>query len=701
MNRWSLLCALLLAASAARADEGMWTYDNFPSAKVGKKYGFTPDQKWLDEARLSSVRLAGGCSGSFVSPEGLVMTNHHCALSCIGQLSTKEKDFVAQGFYAPEQAQEVKCPEIELNQLLSITDVTKQVSTATKGLADKEANYARKKAVAAIEKGCANGDEKLRCEVVDLYRGGVQSLYKYKRFQDVRLVFAPEESIAFFGGDPDNFNFPRYDLDVSFIRAYENEKPARVEHYFKWAPQPVREGDLTNVSGNPGTNIRDETIAQLQVARDRGLPERLLMLAEYRGQLTEFAKSSPEHARISEGDLRRVENSYKALLGRFQALTTETLWTKLSAHEKELRAKLKAKPALQKEHGAAWEQLAKAVAEFTPRRFEYGYVEGSPRGAGAFNSRLYQIARTLVRGTEELPKPNDQRLKEFGDSKLPAVKQSLFSKAPIYDDLEVLELTFSLTKMRQDLGTDSAFVKKILGKKSPEDLAKELVAGSKLRDVELRQKLWADGKGKDSVRASDDAMIKLVLLTDPDARATRKWYEDSIEAPEKKASESIARARFALEGTKSYPDATFTLRLSYGAVKGWQEGDHFVKPLTEIAGAFDRATGREPFELPQSWIKASEEKRLNGTVPFNLASTNDIIGGNSGSPVFNKDLQITGLIFDGNIESLGGEYGFDESVNRAVVVTQSALVEALDHVYGAKRIVNELKPAGAPGAGQK
>jgi len=697
MNRLSLICALVLAAAAARADEGMWTYDNFPAAKVGKKYGFTPDQKWLDEARLSSVRLAGGCSGSFVSPEGLVMTNHHCALGCIAQLSTKEKDFVAQGFYAPEQTQEVKCPEIELNQLLSITDVTKTVSAATKGLTDKEANDARRKAESAIEKECAAGDDKVRCDVVELYHGGVQSLYKYKRFQDVRLVFAPEESIAFFGGDPDNFNFPRYDLDVSFIRAYENDKPAKVEHYFKWAPEPVREGDLTFVSGNPGATSRDESIAELQYAKDRGLPERLLTLAEYRGQLTEFAKSSPEHARIAENDLRGVENSYKALLGRFQALTTETLWSKLSTQEKQLRAKLKTKPALQKEHGAAWDQFAKAIAAYTPRRFEYGYLE---RG-GAFNSRLFTIARTLVRGTEELQKPNDQRLKEYGDSRLPAIKQSLFSKAPIYDDLEVLKLTFSLTKMRQDLGTDSAFVKKVLGKKSPEDLAKELVAGSKLRDVELRQKLWSDGKGRDAVRASDDAMIKLVLLTDPDARATRKWYEDSIEAPEKKASESIARARFALEGTSRYPDATFTLRLSYGAVKGWQEGDHQVKPLTDIAGAFERATGREPFELPESWLKAKSDKRLNGAVPFNLTSTNDIIGGNSGSPVFNKDLQITGLIFDGNIESLGGEYGFDETVNRSVAVTQSALVEALDHVYGARRIVNELKPAGAPGAGQK
>ena len=701
MNRLGLLCAVLLAAAAARADEGMWTYDNFPAAKVGKKYGFTPDQKWLDEARLSSVRLAGGCSGSFVSPDGLVMTNHHCAIGCVGQLSTKDKDFVEQGFYAPEQAQEVKCPEIELNQLVSISDVTKQVSAATKGLKDKEENDKRKATIAAIEKECSAGDDKVRCDVVDLYHGGAQSLYKYKRFQDVRLVFAPEEAIAFFGGDPDNFNFPRFDLDVSFIRAYENDKPAHVEHYFKWAPAPIKEGDLTFVSGNPGGTSRDDTLAELQYVRDHALPERLFALAEYRGQLTQFSKTSPEHARIAEQDLRGVENSYKALLGRFQALTTDALWTKLASNEKTLRAKLKGKAALQTQYGSAWEQIAKAFTEYAPRRYELSMIEGSPRGPGAFNSKLFSIARALVRGTAELQMPNDARLKEFGDSKLPALKQLLFSKAPIYDDLEVFKLTFSLTRMREDLGADHPFVKKVLGKKSPEDLAKELVAGSKLKDVELRRQLWADGKGAEAVRASDDAMIKMVLLTDPDARATRKWYEDSIESVEKKANESVARARFALEGTSSYPDATFTLRLSYGSVKGWQEGDHAVKPLTEIAGTFDRATGRPPFELPQSWIKANEGKRLNGALPFNVVTTNDIIGGNSGSPLFDKNLQITGLVFDGNIESLGGEYGFDETANRTVAVTQSALFEALDHVYGAKRIVNELKPAGSPGAGQK
>src|SRR6202171_2733163 len=352
---------VLFAALSARADEGMWTYDNFPAAKVGQKYGFTPDAQWLKSAQLSSVRLAGGCSGSFVSADGLVMTNHHCAHSCIEQLSTKEKDFVARGFYAPALENEVKCPEIELNQLVQIADVTAQVHGATKGLTPgKEFNDKRKAAMASVEKDCAAGNDKLRCDVVELYHGGQYSLYRYKRFQDVRLVFAPEMAIAFFGGDPDNFNFPRYDLDVSFIRAYEDDKPARTEHHFKWSPQGAKEGDLTFVSGHPGGTERELTMAELQYQRDVSLPERLMRYAEYRGALTIFTRTSPEHHRIAEADLFGVENSFKALKGRFEALVAPTLWNKLADREKTLRAKVQANPALQKKEGSAWDEGARA-----------------------------------------------------------------------------------------------------------------------------------------------------------------------------------------------------------------------------------------------------------------------------------------------------------------------------------------------------
>jgi hypothetical protein len=695
MNLKRILVLGAFTALAARADEGMWTYDNFPAAKVAKKYGFAPDAKWLEEARLASVRLAGGCSASFVSREGLVMTNHHCAHRCIEHLSTKEKDFVKDGFYAPALENEARCPEIELNELVQITDVTARINAATKGLSGQAYNERQKAEMSAVEKECAGDDEKVRCDVVTLYHGGIYDLYRYKRFQDVRLVFAPEFAIAFFGGDPDNFNFPRYDLDVTFLRAYENDKPARTEHFFKWSPDGAREGDLTFVSGHPGGTDRELTMAELQYQRDVALPERIFDLAEYRGAIAEFGKISPEHYRISEAELFGVENSYKAMKGRYEALISREVWDPKREREKSLRAKVDSKPRMKREYGAGWGMIAKALAEYRPRRKEYRYVEG---GDG-FKSRLFNIARTLLRGTEELRKPNEKRLREYRDSALPSLKQALFSRAPIYDELEVFRLTYGLTKLREELGADHPFVHKVLGKKSPDELARELVAGSKLKDVQLRRQLWQDGKGKEAVLASTDSMIELARFIDPDARALRKWHDDEIESAEKRGAEMIAKAKFELQGTSNYPDATFTLRLSYGSVQGWDEPDHHVDPLTHMAGAFERATGRDPFKLPQSWLRANEQKQINLSTPLDFCSTNDIIGGNSGSPVFDKDRQIVGLIFDGNIHSLGGDYYYDEKLNRAVAVHSAALLEALDHIYGARRIVGELKgaPSGSGG----
>jgi Peptidase S46 len=683
MKRVALFCLLALSL-AARADEGMWTYDNFPSKKVRQKYRFAPDAQWLAEAQLSSVRLAGGCSGSFVSPEGLVMTNHHCAHSCIEQLSTKDKDFVAQGFYAPNLENEVKCPEIELNELAKITDVTAQVQGATKGLKPgKEFNDRRKAAMASIEKECAAGNDKLRCDVVELYHGGQYSLYTYKRFQDVRLVFAPELAIAFFGGDPDNFNFPRYDLDVSFIRAYEDGRPARTEHHFKWSPGGAKEGDLTFVSGHPGRTDRELTVRELEYQRDIALPERLFDLAQYRGALTVFAQATPEHHRISEADLFYVENSFKALKGRFEAVTTPTLWNKLSDRERVLRAKVYRRPSLRSKYASAWGEVAKAIDAFQPRHKEYQYEEE----AAGLNARLFRIARALVRGTEELQKPNEQRLREYTDAKLPQLKQQLFSKAPIYEDLELFKLSFGLTKLREVLGADHPFVKKVLGKKSPQEVAQELVK-SRLADVKLREQLWQGGR--DAVAASNDPMIQFARLIDPDARALRKWHDEEIEPLQLSAEEKIAAAKFAIEGKSNYPDATFTLRLSYGAVKGYEENGRHVDPITTFAGAFDRATGRDPFKLPDSWVHANENHQIDLATPFDFCTTNDIIGGNSGSPVINKDAEVVGLIFDGNIQSLGGDFGFDPEQNRAVAVAVGALREALAKIYRADRIVDEL-----------
>ncbi|MBZ4422007.1 S46 family peptidase [Myxococcus sp. RHSTA-1-4] len=677
--------ATLLGAAPALADEGMWTYNNFPSAKVKEKYGFEPTQQWLDKVRLSSARLAGGCSASFVSPEGLVMTNHHCARGCIEQLSTAKKDYIANGFYAKTQAEETQCPAMEINQLESITDVTAELNKATQGLSGKQYADTLKAKMSELEQACSAGDAKVRCDIVTLYQGGQYNLYKYRRFQDVRLVMAPEHAIAFFGGDPDNFEFPRYDLDMTFLRVYVDGKPADTsKNYFKWSEKGAKEGDLTFVSGHPGRTSRGLTIAELEFQRDFVLPKTLMQLSEMRGMLAEFQKRGPEQKRISNNILFGVENALKASKGRHEALLDKKFFAQKAAAEQELRKKVESNPEMKKKYGAAWDAITKAQEEFRNVRTELVFQEHIL----AQSSELFGIARTLVRGAEELPKENGQRLREFSQAGLPALKARLFSPAPIYPELEIARLTFGLTKMREELGADHPFVKKVLGKESPETLATRVIKGTKLREVKLRQSLF-DG-GKAAVDASKDPMIALAKLVDPDARAIRKHVEENIESVVRKNSELVAKAKFEVYGTNQYPDATFSLRLSYGAVKGYLEDGKKVEPLTQMAGTFERHTGEDPFALPKSWLKS--QNVITGTTPMNFVTTNDIIGGNSGSPMINKDGEIVGLVFDGNIQSLGGEYGFDESVNRTVAVHSEAIIESLRKIYGATRVLEELRP---------
>jgi len=679
-----VVIAAVLGAAPVLADEGMWTYNNFPSAQVKEKYGFEPTQPWLDKVRLSSARLAAGCSASFVSPNGLVMTNHHCARGCIEQLSTADKDYIANGFYAKTTADELKCPAMEVNQLTSITDVTERLNTATQGLTGKQYNDTLKAEMSKIEKDCATSDQ-VRCDVVTLYQGGKYNLYKYRRFQDVRLVFAPEHAIAFFGGDPDNFEFPRYDLDVTFVRIYQDGKPAPVEHYFKWSRDGVKEGELTFVSGHPGRTSRGLTVAELEYQRDVLLPKMQVLQAELRGMVTEFQKRGPEQKRISNNLLFGVENSLKATKGKHEALLDKKFFAQKVAAEQELRQKVDANPELKKKYGAAWDEIARAQEQLKQQRKEQTFIEGT----FGFSSTLYTIAKHLVRGGEELPKENGQRLREYTDANLPALKANMFSPAPIYPELEIARLEFSLTKLREELGADHPFVKKVLGKESPLKLATRVVNGTQLRDPAVRKQLF-DG-GKQAIAASKDPMIQLAALVDPDARAVRKNYEENIEAVIRKNSELVAKAKFEVYGTGIYPDATSSLRLSYGSVKGYMEDGKKVAPLTTMAGAYERHTGEEPFALPRTWLDAKGKLKLS--TPMNFVSTNDIIGGNSGSPVINKDAEIVGLVFDGNIQSLGGDYGFDETVNRTVSVHSDALLEALQKVYGATRVLEELRPA--------
>jgi hypothetical protein len=680
------LILMFASVAGAVAGEGMWTPDNLPKAQIQARYGFTPDAAWTGHAQRAALRLAGGCSGSFVSPNGLVLTNHHCVNSCVQQLSTAERDFIKSGFFAKEQKDEIKCPEIELNRLDTITDVSARVKQATAAASGEAYSKAEKAVKSDIEKECVGKDSAhTRCDVVDLYHGGVYSLYRYHRYQDVRLVFAPEFEMAFFGGDPDNFNFPRYDLDMGMLRAYEGGKPAKVADYFPFSKNGAEDGEMVVTVGNPGGTDRQLTIAELESTRDLDLVQRLFLLAEQRGVVAQFRSESPEHWRIGQHDLFSIENSFKALRGRLLALQDPDVFARKHSEEKELRAFVDADPARKAKYGAAWDEIAKAMASYRNIETRYKFIEYK-RG---FNSEAYNYARTLVRGSVERGKPNAERLREFSDSKLPSVMQGLFSTAPLYPDYEKVTLAWSLTKLREALGTDDALVRTVLGKESPEQAAKRLIDGTRLGDPAVRKALW-DG-GADAVAKSDDPLIVLARNVDVEARAIRKRYENEVESVVDKNSELIAAARFEKYGTSVYPDATFTERFSFGEVRGWDEKGVAVAPFTDIGGAFEHATGAYPFKLPDSWLAAKEQ--LDPHQRMNLVSTNDIIGGNSGSPLINRSGEIVGLVFDGNIHSLGGNFWYDEHLNRTVSVHSGTVLEALRKVYHADRLVEEIESA--------
>ena len=676
---------MVLASASAFAAEGMWTPDNLPKQQLQEKYKFSPGADWIGHTRRAALRLAGGCSGSFVSPSGLVLTNHHCVNSCVQQLSTAEKDFIKSGFYAKEQKDEIKCPEIELNRLDEISDASARVKAATEGKTGEAYSKAEKAVKSELEKECAGDDSATtRCDVVNLYHGGIYDVYKYHRFQDVRLVFAPELAMAFFGGDPDNFNFPRYDLDMGVLRAYEGDKPAVVKDFFPFSKNGADAGELTIVVGNPGGTDRQLTISQLETTRDVDLLHRLLQLSEQRGVIEQFRSESEEHDRIAESDLFGTENSYKALKGRLEALQDPKVFELKRRQEAELRDYVNADPARKAKFGAAWDEIAKAQVTYREITVAHQFMEGR----SGFFSKYFGYARTLVRGADERAKPNAERLREFGEARLPIITQGLFSTAPVYPDYEKVKLAWSLTKIREWLGADNAFVKQVLGKESPRALAEKWVGGTKLGDPAVRKALWND---RDAVAKSDDPFIVLARSIDPQARAIRKRMENEVESVVDHNAELIAAARFEKYGTSVYPDATFTERFSFGEVSGWNLDGVPVKPFTDIAGAFARATGFEPFALPQTWLDA--KNALNMSQRFNFVTTNDIIGGNSGSPMINRNAEIVGLVFDGNIESLGGDYWFDGSVNRTVAVHSGAILEALHKVYKADRLARELESA--------
>ena len=684
----SLLAVLMLGAlaagfaPAAHADEGMWTFDNFPSAAVKSRYGVEIDQQWLDHVRGAAVRLSTGCSASIVTANGLVLSNHHCARDCAQQLSTAATDYERDGFIAARHEDEKLCAGMVAEVLDAISDVTARVTAAGAGKAGQEFVKARDAEIAAVEKaGCKGRETRFHCQVVTLYQGGQYKLYTYRKYTDVRLVFVPEGDTAFFGGDPDNFNFPRYDLDCSFVRLYEDGRPAATPDHLLWSSEPPQDGAPLFIAGNPGTTRRLLTADQLATLRDVTLPETLLLMSELRGRLLRFSAESPEHARIADDTLFGIENSYKAYRGQEQALVDPALITAKRVADQALQREVAKDPKLAADIGNPWSDIARAQVQARRLYQRNGWLEAR----AGLASELFGYARTLVRAAEERAKPNGERLPEYTDSRLGLLAKTVLDPQPVYPELEQLTLGFWLSKLRENLTVDSADARLFLGKESPESLAATL-ATSKLGDPAVRKALW-DG-GLPAVQASTDPMIRFVLATDGASRAVRKQYETLVTGPVDQAQQKIARARFAAYGTHVYPDATFTLRLSYGKVGGWNQDGAAVPAFTYMSGLWERATGQFPFALTPRWRNA--QGKVNAHTVFDFVSDNDIIGGNSGSPAIDARGRVVGAIFDGNIHSLAGAFGFDGGTNRSVSVSTAAITEALRKVYDAQGLVSEL-----------
>jgi hypothetical protein len=663
----------------------MWLVNDPPRELLKRKYGFDLSDAWLERVQKASVRFNGGGSGSCVSPEGLVVTNHHIGADSLQKLSPKDKDYYRDGYHASSRAEELKCPDLELNVLQSIEDVTARVNAAVKPeMTPAQAFAARRAVMADIEKESLT-QTGLRSDVVTLYQGGLYHLYRYKKYTDVRLVFAPEHAIAFFGGDTDNFEYPRFDLDICFFRVYENEQPAHVEHCFRWSSKGPAEGDLVFVSGHPGTTNRLETLDKLRHRRDVTLPYTLARLRAQEALLLQFSERGPAQARMARNDLYRVANARKALAGQYQGLLDPAILQRKADDERDLRKRVEADPQKQKAYGGAWARIAAAQKILSSFEREYALLELGH----AFDSRLFRIARHLIRLTAEKPKPNTERLREYRDSNLESLQFELFSPAPIYPELERTELAGSLTFLAEILGGDHPLVVKILAGQAPGARAADLVTGTKLNDPEVRRRLAAGGPA--AIQESTDAMIGLARLVDPAARQLRKPYEDEVEEVERQAYAQIARARFELFGSTLAPDATFTLRLAFGVVKGYRVEDTDLPYATTFGGAFARSeqqANREPFTLPRRWI--ANKDKLDLTTPFNFVSTADTIGGNSGSPVLNRAGELVGINFDRNRHGLVRNFVYTDAQARHIAVHSRAVLEALRTLYGADSLVQEL-----------
>jgi hypothetical protein len=684
-----ICCAAFAVSPPASADEGMWTFDNPPSRQLKERYNFTLTSEWLDHVRLASLRFNDGGSGSFISPTGLVLTNHHVALGQLQKVSSPQKDYVRDGFHARTQAEEMRSPDLELNQLVSMENVTQRVLGAVlAGMNDQEAFKARKAAIARIEKESTEATG-LRSDVVTLYAGAEYWLYRYKKYTDVRLVFAPEQQTAFFGGDPDNFTYPRYDLDMAIFRVYEDGKPVNSHQYLRWNPRGASDGQLVFVSGNPGSTDRMETMAQIKAERDVFLPTDLKLLQGRRRVLERYAEEGPEQSRQATDEIFGIQNSIKALTGEHDGLLDPAVIARKQKQETVFHDLVDRNPKLRKEYGEAWNQIARATRIEMERIKELRF-----RSLGG--ARVVSIAVTIVRYVEEVRKPDGERIPGYHDSQLASLLFRLYSPAPLYPKMDAALLTGALQEARAKLGPDDPFVKAALNDSTPAQAADHAIEGTTLLNPAARKALIEGGEA--AVAASSDPAIAFARRINPALVQTLKWYEANIESVLTAAGERLGKARFAVYGKTEYPDATFTLRLSYGTVKGYPMNGTQAPPVTTFYGLYDRAYSfslKPPYNLPKRYLERKD--KLDLAVPLNFVSTCDIIGGNSGSPVINRNGELVGLIFDGNIESLVGDYIYEEKTNRAVGVHSMAMIEALRRVYDAGALADEIEQAAPTG----